>query len=308
MPILTVRHVTTYRYRQPVAFGEHRIMFRPRDSYDQHLLEARIAVRPEPAAIRWVHDVFGNCVALATFNQRATELEFECLIRLNHTPFNSLDFQLAEHAETYPFSYGDELPDLARSIERHRPDPNRDIDRWARQFVHSDGPTRTRELLADMTRTIHRDLAYVAREEKGVQDPTRTLRLGSGSCRDMALLMMEAVRSLGLAAHFVSGYLHSPNRDGARHAGGGATHAWVRVYLPGAGWMEFDPTNGIIGNRDLIRVAVTRDPRQAVPLSGTWIGFPSDNIDMKVDVRVTAEPGVPDDLEQGEERRHGTGS
>ena len=104
---------------------------------------------------------------------------------------------------------------------------------------------------------------------------SRRLQLGSGSCRDFALLMMEAVRSLGLAARFVSGYLYVPDKDGRPgRVGGGATHAWLQVYLPGAGWVEFDPTNGIVGNRDLIRVAVVRDPRQAVPLSGTWTGFP----------------------------------
>ena len=125
---------------------------------------------------------------------------------------------------------------------------------------------------------------YVAREETGTQDPVETLRLGSGSCRDFAVLMMEAVRSLGLAARFVSGYLYVPDDDGGGRVGGGATHAWLQVYLPGAGWVEFDPTNGIVGNRDLIRVAVVRDPRQAVPLSGTWTGFPSDLLGMTVEV------------------------
>lgn len=134
----------------------------------------------------------------------------------------------------------------------------------------------------------HARFTYLRREEPGTQDPISTLQMGTGSCRDFALLMMEAVRSLGLAARFVSGYLYVPAKDGG-HVGGGATHAWVEVYLPGAGWMEFDPTNGIIGNRDLIRVAVVRDPRQAVPLSGTWTGDPSDLIGMDVEVDVTAD-------------------
>jgi transglutaminase-like putative cysteine protease len=162
-----------------------------------------------------------------------------------------------------------------------------------------------------MTHAIRQNLTYVRREESGVQDPVRTLRLGSGSCRDFTVLMMEAVRSLGLAAHFVSGYLyvhegrvhegrvhegrvhegrvHEGRVHEGRRVGGGATHAWLRVYLPGAGWVEFDPTNGIVGNHDLIRVAVSRDPRQAVPVSGTWTGFPSDSLGMTVDVEVTAE-------------------
>ncbi|WP_289052939.1 transglutaminase family protein, partial [uncultured Methylobacterium sp.] len=118
--------------------------------------------------------------------------------------------------------------------------------------------------------------------------PAETLRLRRGSCRDFALLMIEAVRSLGMAARFVSGYIYVPERDGAAlHVGGGSTHAWVQVYLPGAGWVEFDPTNGIVGNRDLIRVAVARHPGQAVPLHGSWIGRPEDFLDMAVTVRVT---------------------
>ena len=119
------------------------------------------------------------------------------------------------------------------------------------------------------------------------------MTLGSGTCRDYAILMMEACRSLGFAARFVSGYIYSPRLDsgldGGAYQGGGATHAWVRIYLPGAGWVEFDPTNGIVGNKDLIRVAVARDPGQAVPLQGTYTGFPADSLGMKVEVQVTSD-------------------
>jgi len=289
MLVITVRHATTYRYKQPVAFGEHRMMLRPRDSYDQKLLDAKLAITPEPADIRWVHDVFGNCVAIARFAGRAQELDIESVIRLDHSPTNALDFEIEEYAKRYPFTYGaDEMPDLLRSIERQYLDPEREVDRWARQFLRHDGRTDTSEFLAAMTHAIRQDLTYVAREESGVQDPVKTLRVKSGSCRDFAVLMMEAVRSLGLAARFVSGYLYVPEGRRSERIGGGAMHAWLEVYLPGAGWIEFDPTNGIVGNHDLIRVAVARDPRQAVPISGTWTGFPSDNLGMTVEVEVTA--------------------
>jgi transglutaminase-like putative cysteine protease len=290
MLVITVRHATTYRYRQPVAFGEHRMMLRPRDSHDQKLLDAKLVITPEPADIRWVLDVFGNCVAIARFAGRAQELRIESVIRLDHSPTNVLDFQIEEYAKRYPFAYGaDEMPDLLRLIERQYFDPEHEVDRWARQFLRHEGRTDTSELLAAMTYAVHRDLSYVAREENGVQDPVNTLRMMSGSCRDFAVLMIEAVRSLGLAARFVSGYLYV--REGRRggHVGGDATHAWLQVYLPGAGWVEFDPTNGIVGNHDLIRVAVARDPRQAVPVSGTWTGFPSDHLGMTVEVEVSAE-------------------
>jgi transglutaminase-like putative cysteine protease len=101
--------------------------------------------------------------------------------------------------------------------------------------------------------------------------------------------MMEAVRSLGFAARFVSGYLYVPSRDARHRLGGGSTHAWCQIYIPGAGWIEFDPTNGIVGNHDLIRVAVARDPSQAVPLSGSWHGSSADFLDMKVEVQVRGD-------------------
>jgi transglutaminase-like putative cysteine protease len=289
MQLLTVRHLTTYRYKRPVAFDEHRMMLRPRDSYDQRLIEATLVVTPEPVELRWVHDVFGNCVALARFQGRSDELRFDSTIRLDHFPTNVLDFQLADFARGYPFSYGaEEQPDLLRAIERQYLDPDRQLDRWASQFLRRGGPTDTREMLAAMTLAINQRFTYIARDEPGTQDPILTLQLGSGSCRDFALLMMEAVRSLGLAARFVSGYLYVPDKDEPGRVGGGATHAWLEVYLPGAGWMEFDPTNGIVGNRDLIRVAVVRDPRQAVPLSGSWRGNLSDFLSMSVEVSVTS--------------------
>ena len=293
MPTLTVRHVTTYRYRQAVAFGEHRLMFRPREGHDQRLLEARLDISPAPASLRWVHDVFGNCVAYARFAGRACELRFESFVRLDHSSANALDFEIEDYARTYPFTYDtDDMPDLLRSIERHAPDPGRAVAIWARQFLSRQGPTDTRAMLVAMTMAIKSTFTYVAREEKGVQTAAETLRLGRGSCRDFAILMIDAVRSLGLAARFVSGYLYSP--AGEDRVGGGATHAWVRVYLPGAGWIEFDPTNGIIGNHGLIRVAVTRDPRQAIPLSGSWTGFPSDCLGMTVDVSVKSSPAPTD--------------
>ena len=290
MPVLSIRHVTTYRYRQPVAFGEHRMMFRPRESHDQRLLEARLEITPEPAKVRWLHDVFGNCVAVARFAGRARELRFESAVRLDHSPSHPLDFELDEHAAPLPVH----LPGRghARPLPLDRaayPDPDREVDRWARRFLREGGPTGTaRPADGDDPRHQARLHLHPAATEKGIQDPARTLRLGSGTCRDFAVLMMEAVRALGLAARFVSGYLYSPGpRRPATWAAARPTPG-CRVYLPGAGWVEFDPTNGIVGNRDLVRVAVARDPRQAMPLSGTCTGFASDSLGMTVEVSVSA--------------------
>jgi transglutaminase-like putative cysteine protease len=204
MTILTVRHVTTYRYRRLVAFGEHRMMFRPGDSYDQRLIDSRLLITPEPASLRWIHDLFGNCVALAWFNTRASELRFESTIRVKHYPWNVPDLQTEPQAKTYPFAYDpDEIQDLMPSIARSYPDPNGEIDRWVRKFLRAGRPTPTGRLLMTLTCAIKESFTYTRRTERGTQEPVATLRFGRGSCRDFALLMMEAVRSLGLAARFV---------------------------------------------------------------------------------------------------------
>ncbi len=291
MPLLTVRHLTTYRYRHPVAFGEHRMMFRPRDSHDQRLLDHRLLISPAPSTLRWTQDVFGNSVTLARFTTRSETLSFESVLRVDHDECTDLATMIADHARSFPFAYdAEEMPDLLRSIERQKPDPGHVVDRWAQGFLSQNGPTRTVDMLAGMTKAVRHRFTYRARHTPGIQDPRATMKLETGTCRDFALLMMEAVRSLGLAARFVTGYLHvqARGRPGeAERQGGGNTHAWLQVYLPGAGWVDFDPTNGIVGSRGLIRVAVVRDPAMAVPLSGSWTGAAADCLGMDVTVDVT---------------------
>ncbi len=287
MRLLTVRHVTTYRYREPVSLGEHRMMFRPRASHDLRLVKTGLDIRPRPAELRWLHDVFDNSVAIASFRGTTTELSFDSTVTLEHFETVLPDYALELGAQSYPFRYSDEeWPDLASAVQRRYAAD--DVDRWVAQFLATHGSRDTMALLHAMTRGIKEQFDYVHRGEKGVQSPHETLRLGRGSCRDFALLMMEAVRSLGLAARFVSGYIFVPQGDYAT-VGGGATHAWMQAYLPGAGWVDFDPTNCIVGNRNLVRVAVAWDPRQALPLWGTFFGTRSDCLGMAVDVSVTEE-------------------
>ena len=137
-----------------------------------------------------------------------------------------------------------------------------------------------------LNEAIAESFSYRRRGARGTQTPSETIRSQNGSCRDLALLMMEAARLLGFAARFVTGYIYVPDRDGPIRLGGGSTHAWCQIYLPGSGWIEFDPTNGIVGNRDLIRVAVTRTPNQAIPLSGSYWGNAEDELGMDVTVNV----------------------
>jgi transglutaminase-like putative cysteine protease len=294
MPLLTIDHLTTYRYRKPVTFGEHRLMLRPREGHDQRVVEVRLDIDPAPADLRWLHDVFGNSVAIARFDRRADRLRLASHVRMEHSPVEEgAAVGIEDYARLYPFTYSSEdMPDLLRSIERGHHDPLRMIDQWASRFVRRDGTTETLAMLSEMTRTIRREFTYVPRAEKGTQTPLETLEKRRGTCRDYAVLMIEAARALGFAARFVSGYVYSPTADEGR-VGGGATHAWVRIFLPGSGWVEFDPTNGIIGSSGLIRVAVARDPYQAVPLSGTWTGFPASFLGMDVSVEIARNRAGP---------------
>ncbi len=290
MQNLTVDHKTTYRYAKPVQFGEHRMMFRPRDSHDLRLLDAQLTISPT-ADVRWLHDVFGNSVAVAGFSETADTLSFQSTIVIERYPMVEPEFAIETFARTLPFSYpASEVPDLGRTIERHYSDPDRLVTEWARRFLNTGGMTDTENFLVAVTGAIKSEFSYEERHEPGVQSPVDTLSLKTGSCRDYALFMMEAVRSVGLATRFVSGYLYDPAIDGAQAEvqGAGATHAWVQVYLPGAGWIEFDPTNGTYGGHNLVPIAVAREPGQAIPVSGTYDGESEDFIDMSVEVSVRA--------------------
>jgi transglutaminase-like putative cysteine protease len=179
-------------------------------------------------------------------------------------------------------------------LERQYPDPNDRLGSWARGFVRSN-PTDTAALLADLNSGVAAQVSYQSRETEGTQSPVETLNRGWGSCRDLAVLLIEAARSLGFGARVVTGYLYRPCADGASAAaiGAGTTHAWADIYVPGSGWIAYDPTNGTIGGMDLIRVAVTRDISQAVPISGSFLGAPGSYLGMTVDVTVKSESADP---------------
>ncbi len=284
MSLLTVSHSTVYRYKEPVGLGEHRMMFRPRESHDLRLLRTGLLITPQPAELRWLHDPFDNSVAVATFEGTTEELRFESTVTLEHFENSPLEYPLEDYAQTYPFKYADEdFPNLERALAHHY--RSKEVAEWALQFLDSSDATGTMKILRAMTSGIRDQFTYTCRIEKGVQTPEVTLLEGKGSCRDFAVLMMEAARSLGIAARFVSGYIFTPNASGL--AGGGATHAWMQAYLPGAGWIDFDPTNSIIGNRNLIRVAVAWSPEQVLPLWGTYAGPPNACVGMDVTVNVS---------------------
>jgi transglutaminase-like putative cysteine protease len=297
MTILSVLHRTRYRYAKRVSFGPHRLMMRPRDSHDLRLIDTALTIAPG-ASVRWLHDVFGNSVAVAEFAEPGNELLVVSSFRAEHFPLRQDLVVVEAYARRYPFSYdAREIPDIGRTAEQHYPDPENKLDSWARRFVTRQRDGDTMGILLGMVEAIRAEFRYNPRDEMGTQAPLVTLKSGSGTCRDFALFLIEAVRGLGLAARFVSGYLYDDDRvaDGQQSSvvGGDATHAWVQIYLPGAGWVEFDPTNALVGGRNLIRVAVARDPSQAIPLSGSFTGTSDAFLGTTVEVEIKTEPQSP---------------
>jgi transglutaminase-like putative cysteine protease len=290
MTVLNVRHTTVYRYSRPVKLGDHRLMLRPRDSHDLRLIKTNLTFSP-PASLRWIYDVFGNSVAIASFSEPAAELRIESSLVLETYAAERPPFQITPDALRYPFVYSaDDRIDLGRLQERQYADRDDRLGAWARGFVRS-YPTDTSALLADLNNGVKAQISYQSRETEGTQTPIETLNRGWGSCRDLAVLLIEAARSLGFGARVVTGYLYRASADTGSSAaiGAGSTHAWADIYVPGSGWIAYDPTNGTIGGHDLIRVAVTRDISQAVPISGSFVGTPDSYLGMTVDVAVASD-------------------
>jgi transglutaminase-like putative cysteine protease len=292
MPTLTIHHRTTYRYRQPVAFGEHRMMLRPRDSAEQRVTSSRLLIDPEPVSLDFIQDGFGNHIGIARFSGRAHALRVESLVSVEHLP----SAFSGTATDAFPPLYPQE--DRAALSGFLGDDADSQVADWARRFLPAPGSW---SLLCRLSDGIHRDFRYRRREARGIQTPQQTLGLGEGSCRDFAVLMIAAARVLGFAARFASGYLavpldrpsepgDLPDAGDSGATGHGSTHAWAQVYLPRLGWIDFDPTNGTIGPQNLVTVAVVEQPEDATPLHGTFLGFPSDHIGMDVAVTITKHP------------------
>src|ERR1700716_49985 len=232
MPLLTIHHKTAYRYSQPVAFGERRIVRGPRDSNDLRVLASELEIEPQPMSLRWIHDVFGNSVAIATFDERAETLSVSSTATVDHNPVEEFALTPDDAAYFYPFIYDDEeFPGLIQVITPQYSDPDGELSAWARNFLDEEGPTPTLKILSGMTYGIRKAFSYRKRHEQGTQHPLDPLQTGSGTCRDFALFMIEALRRLGIAARFVSGYLFVPGDRAHGYVGGGSAPAWGPVYL-----------------------------------------------------------------------------
>ncbi|MGB8899023.1 MAG: transglutaminase family protein [Methylocella sp.] len=271
MITLKIHHRTTYRYREPVSLGPHRLMLRPRETRDLRLISSDVVVMPA-AVVTWAQDVTGNTVATATFQTTAENLVIDSVAELQLNAAAWPVFDVAASAIFYPFQY---------------PDPAGRLRGWARAFVGGN-PTDTLALLKDLSAGVSGCICYQSREDEGTQSPTQTLDRGWGSCRDFAVLFVEAARCLGFGARIVSGYLYNPDQDIVGSKDAGSTHAWAEVYVPGAGWITFDPTNRSVGGFNLIPVAVARDIRQVMPVTGSFVGMTDAFHEMSVEVLVTS--------------------
>lgn len=282
---LTIHHRTTYRYAPPVALQPHRMILRPRGSHDIALLSSSLSCTPV-AELEWTQDVFGNLIATGIFPEPAAELVITSEFTVEQSAVAWPVFRIAPEAHSFPFAYSpDDMADLGTLRIPEHGDAEGRMGAWARAFVRGAG-TDTLSLLNDLNAGILDAVAYRVRDEEGTQTPLETLALASGSCRDIAALFIEAVRHLGFGAHAVSGYLFDPDPPADDP---GSTHAWAEVYLPGAGWIAFDPTHRRLGGANLIPVAVARSNRQIMPIVGGYVGTPEDFLGMDVTLRVTPE-------------------
>jgi transglutaminase-like putative cysteine protease len=253
-------------------------MFLPRVAVRGRLLgwSARTSLSSK---IRWVSDALANNITIIELPEAGAELTFDFQFRGVHYGAKAVhEFPLEPRAERVPVQLTpDEWTDLSVFLRPHADDDDASVAAWAKSFVAGDRD-RTTDVLKRMLDGFHDEFHYNAREAQGTQAPGDILRTRSGTCRDYAWLMIETLRRLGFASRFVSGYLYDAALDGgaAGMVGSGATHAWVQVFLPGAGWVHYDPTNRITAGYDLIPVAIARHPGQAVPLAGSWFGKAQD--------------------------------
>ena len=282
---VALHHVTHYKYDRPIDLGPQTIRLRPAPHTRTPVLSYSLKVTPANHFVNWQQDPQGNWLARYVFPEKTTELKFEVDFTAQMTVVNPFDFFVEPYADSFPFEYSKDLKtELAPYLETIKP------DRLFAKFLDAIPPEapNTVNFLVDLNRELQKHVRYIIRMEPGVQTPEETLSSAAGSCRDSAWLLIQTFRHLGLAARFVSGYIYSGSPK-AQHKGGGHTHAWTRVYLPDCGWTDFDPTNGIVGNADLIRTACVVDPVQATPLYGSWSGLKRDFLGMDVDVMIQVE-------------------
>ncbi|RPJ06783.1 MAG: transglutaminase family protein [Deltaproteobacteria bacterium] len=281
---LRITHLTEYQFFSTVTLLPHRLLLRPREGPEVHIESSSLTIFPAHT-VKWRRDVLDNAAAVVDFCEPAQRLAITSEVVIQHYGENPFDFLFEDYAVNYPFQY---VPmdriDLLPFLQPVYPRDEGAIRNWLNLLGLGQPAMQTYTLLDRINQTIANRFTYFAREEPGVQAPGQTLAWGQGSCRDFAALFVETCRYLGLASRFVSGYAHAP----ATEHWSTTTHAWAEVYLPGAGWKGFDPTNGEIAGNRHISVAVARHPGAIPPVAGSFIGLAGASPKLIVDVHVVA--------------------
>ena len=269
---VALRHVTSYAYDRLIELGPQTIRLKPAPHTRAHLDSYSLTVTPTEHFLNWQQDPFGNYIARAVFPNKTREFKVEVDLVVNMQIFNPFDFFIDEYATQYPFKYhADLLESLSPYLEVKETGP------LLMQLVHElkTENTKTIDFLVAVNAHISKRLNYIIRLEPGVQSCEYTLEVNSGSCRDMAWLMCQVTRHLGLASRFASGYLIQLKPDVKSLDGPSGTdvdftdlHAWAEVYIPGAGWVGFDPTSGLLAGEGHLPLCCTPNPSSAAPISG----------------------------------------
>jgi transglutaminase-like putative cysteine protease len=262
---LGLRYQTTYRYEEPVGFSPHDVRLFPRSDRFSRVRRLDFTATPK-ATIRYARDVFENTVASCFFPERSKELEFRLAINLDLDEKDPFHFIMESGAVETPFDYE---PRIAKLLAPYR-------ERLVKERLVVPGwepPTSkkrrgTVETLVELNKRLHECIGYERREEGAALSPAETLRLGRGACRDVAVLLAEILRQMGLAARLTSGYLREGDSETKRAEG--SLHAWTEVFLPGAGWIGLDATNGVFCNHNFIGAAVGLTPADITPISGIY--------------------------------------
>ena len=282
MSRIRIVHTTTYRYAKPVTFGIHRLVLRPREGHDVQVENLSLRISPA-GAVSWHRDIFGNSIALASFSEPSDFLEFSSdatVFRRDHTSHRRL---LDVLPVRIPVQYsGLEGPVALGYLESVYPDEASRLRDWTMNTFSPKQGDDAVHLVHEINSWIYHSIRYRRRTDRGVQTPLETLELQSGSCRDMATLLLEIARTLKLASRFASGYLDSA----ASFAGDASTHAWTEVYFPEHGWFGCDPTLGEGTSQKHIASGVSSHPRGVMPISGAYSGPLSSFLGMSVTVKI----------------------
>jgi transglutaminase-like putative cysteine protease len=282
MSRLHIEHQTRYDYARPVAFGRHRLVLRPREGHDVRVEIMRLEIAPAHR-LEWTRDVFGNSVAIVDFVEEAAQLSITSEVVVQRWLPLPEDDAVEPWRVPFPVSYDPLETQIASAYQA--PTYADDVDAvraWLDHELPRDESSDAEAVMNQLGDLVHRSIKYQRRSAKGVQTPAESLSLASGSCRDMATLMMDAARTLGFAARFVSGYLDCP----ASEAGRAAMHAWAEIYLPTLGWRGYDPTLGQPTSLKHLVVGVSNHPRGVMPVSGMFTGDSSDYLEMTASVKI----------------------